>query len=235
MNSAEPVRISYYSDVLCVWAYAAQIRLDELKKEFGDKVELHYHFIPVFGSAEHKLEQGWKEKGGMVGFNAHVRSVCEGFPHLELNPEVWLSHTPKSSAACHLFLKAVQLLEKNAEISSQADDAFDGRSLFEETLWQTRLAFFRDNRQIAERGVLLFIAESLSLPLDNIQLLMDNGAAMAEMCLDAELCKQHAVEGSPFYILNEGRQKLYGNVGYKIIAANVHEVLSKPEAQASWC
>ncbi|MCK5640109.1 MAG: DsbA family protein [Gammaproteobacteria bacterium] len=235
MNSADPIRISYFSDVLCVWAYAAQIRLDELKKEFGDKVELHYHFIPVFGSAEHKLEQLWEKKGGMVAFNTHVRSVCESFPHLEINPEVWLSHMPKTSATSHLFLKAVQLLEKQGEISSQSQDAFDGRSLFEETMWQTRLAFFRDNRQIDEREVLMDIAESLGLQLDNIQALMDNGAAMAEMCLDAERCKQHAVEGSPFYILNEGRQKLYGNVGYKIIAANVQEILSRPEDQASWC
>ena len=235
MNTSEPVRISYFSDVLCVWAYAAQIRLDELKKEFGDKMELHYHFIPVFGDVEHKLEQVWKKKGGVAAFNTHVRSVCEGFPHLALHPQVWLSHTPKSSATGHLFLKAVQILEKDGEISAQPEIDFDGRSLFEETIWQTRLAFFRDNRQIAEREVLLSIAESLGLPLDSIQSLMDNGDAMAQMCLDAELCKQHAVEGSPFYILNEGRQKLYGNVGYKIIAANVQEIISRPEAQASWC
>ncbi len=31
--SDRPIRIDYFSDVLCVWAYAAQIRLDELKAD----------------------------------------------------------------------------------------------------------------------------------------------------------------------------------------------------------
>ncbi len=33
----------------------------------------------------------------------------------------------------------------------------------------------------------------------------------------------------------QGRQKLYGNLGYRIIEANVQEILSRPEHQASWC
>jgi predicted DsbA family dithiol-disulfide isomerase len=36
----EPIRISYFSDVLCVWAYIAQIRLDELKTTFQDKIAI---------------------------------------------------------------------------------------------------------------------------------------------------------------------------------------------------
>ena len=41
---------------------------------------------------------------------------------------------------------------------------------------------------------------------------------------------------SPTFILNEGRQKLYGNVGYRVIEANLQELLKSPDAsQASWC
>ena len=32
--------VSYFSDVLCVWAYAAQIKLDELRRQFGDQVRV---------------------------------------------------------------------------------------------------------------------------------------------------------------------------------------------------
>jgi hypothetical protein len=35
--------------------------------------------------------------------------------------------------------------------------------------------------------------------------------------------------------MNEGRQKLYGNVGYRILDANVRELWERPQAQASWC
>ena len=44
------------------------------------------------------------------------------------------------------------------------------------------------------------------------------------------------IEGSPSFVLNEGRQKLYGNVGFRIIEANIQELLRAPGGdQASWC
>ena len=43
------------------------------------------------------------------------------------------------------------------------------------------------------------------------------------------------IDGSPTYILNEGRQKLYGNVGYRVIEANIQELLADPGERASWC
>ncbi len=35
----KPVNLIYVTDVLCVWAYIAQIRLDEFKQKYGDKVQ----------------------------------------------------------------------------------------------------------------------------------------------------------------------------------------------------
>jgi hypothetical protein len=44
------------------------------------------------------------------------------------------------------------------------------------------------------------------------------------------------IQGSPSFVLNDGRQILYGNVGFKIIEANIREILRQPTAdQASWC
>ena len=64
---------------------------------------------------------------------------------------------------------------------------------------------------------------------------MDEGRAFAALFADAELQKQHLIQGSPTFLLNEGRQKLYGNVGYRIIRANLEELLEGPEDLASWC
>ena len=49
--------------------------------------------------------------------------------------------------------------------------------------------------------------------------------------------KGHGVQGSPTFVFNEGRQMLYGNVGYRIIEANLRELLSRPSAEGmpSWC
>ena len=40
---------------------------------------------------------------------------------------------------------------------------------------------------------------------------------------------------SPSLVMNEGRQHLNGNVGYRVIEANVHELLRKPVDEMSWC
>ena len=58
---------------------------------------------------------------------------------------------------------------------------------------------------------------------------------LVSACRDAELRAEHHIEGSPTYLLNHGRQKLYGNLGYKVIEANVEEVLRRPRDAASWC
>ena len=44
------------------------------------------------------------------------------------------------------------------------------------------------------------------------------------------------IQGSPSFVLNEGRQKLFGNVGFRILDANIQELLRAPQTeQASWC
>lgn len=235
MPNIQPPHIAYFSDVLCVWAYTAQIRLDELKRRFGEQIRLSYHFIPVFGCTEQRVAEGWRDQGGYGAFGEHVRSVCSQFPHVPVNDRVWQGDVPASSSSSHLFLKAVQLLEQRGLVSPAPQARFDGRSCFEELTWRLRLAFFRDARNVSDLDCLLELAEQLSLPLAEIRSLIDRGEAMAALCRDIELRDEFKVEGSPSYVLNEGRQKLYGNVGYKVIAANVEELLDRPEGQASWC
>jgi predicted DsbA family dithiol-disulfide isomerase len=229
------VQIDHFSDVLCVWAYAAQIRIDELKRNFTDQIQLNYHFMPVFGVVEQRIGQGWQERGGYAGFGKHVHHVCEQFPHVHVCDEIWCGDVPKSSASAHLFLKAVQLLELSGEISCQPQSHCDGRTLFEEMAWQLRLTFFRDNKNIARLDVQLALAEQMGLPTEPLVELLHDGSAMAALCRDMELVDEYKVSGSPSYVLNEGRQKLYGNVGYKVIAANVQEIITQPDHQASWC
>ena len=112
---ADSVRISHFSDVLCVWAYVSQIRMDELKAQRGDKVEIGYHFINLFGCTAERIGEGWRDRGGYAGFGDHVLNVCTGFPHVEVDPDVWKACAPASSGMSHLFLKAIQLMEERGE------------------------------------------------------------------------------------------------------------------------
>jgi predicted DsbA family dithiol-disulfide isomerase len=126
-------------------------------------------------------------------------------------------------------------LEEKNLISTESIPEYNNRSLFEEITWQIRLSFFKEARDISQRSVLMGIVEQFEIPPAAIEEQLSNGKAMATLCRDIELKDTHKLEGSPTYLLNDGRQKLYGNVGYRIIEANVLELLEKPEDQASWC
>lgn len=227
--------ILYFSDVLCVWAYAAQIKLDELRRQFGDRIRVEHHFLPLFGDVDTRVKRGWGDKGGAMGYARHVQEVAARFDHIDIHPEIWIRNVPSTSASCHLFLKAIQLLETSGEISAAPQARFDGRSLFEETVWRCRLGFFHDMQDIADRANQDAIAAELGLPLADIRRQIDRGAAYAALCADFEAKEKHLVEGSPTYLLHEGRQKLYGNVGYRFIEASIQELLADPGERASWC
>ena len=229
------IKVGYFSDILCVWAYISQIRLDHLKSKFAGKVEIKYHFISLFGDAEKRLQKRVSGEMAWSSFNQHVREVAAGFDHCEINPEIWLSCRPLTSANSHLFLKAIQLLEKRQELPPLPADDENGNNRFEDMIWRVRCAFFCEALDIGRFDVLYSIGEQAGLPLTALESVINDGAAMAALHADAELGSNFKLEGSPTFLLNDGRQKLYGNVGYKIIEANINELLSFPGDRASWC
>ena len=58
--TSQPIIVSHFSDVLCIWAYIAQARVEQLKSTFQDKIDIQYHFITIFGDVERKLATNWK-------------------------------------------------------------------------------------------------------------------------------------------------------------------------------
>jgi len=229
------IRISYVSDVLCIWAYIAEARLDQLRKEFGSSIDLEYRFIPIFGATRHRIAEGWKKRGGYAGFGAHVLEVAKGFPHVTVNERVWSQVAPTTSSAAHEMLCAARLLVDEGVVDSARHQELGGRTVFEEAAWQVRTAFFEQARDVSNRGVLLDVLGQAGLPRSAIEAKLSSGEAMAELCRDIELRDEYKIEGSPTYYLNQGRQKLYGNVGYRVVSANLRELLERPGHQASWC
>jgi predicted DsbA family dithiol-disulfide isomerase len=230
----KPVNLIYVTDVLCVWAYIAQIRLDELKQKYGDKVLVEQRFMSVFGDTVNRIGKGWQDRGGYEAFSDHVIEVSKDFPHIDINPEVWRSCRPQTSMTSHLFIKSVQLLAGRNEISTGVNP-HTGQSIVEELIWRVRCAFFEDALSIDKLSVLMGLAEDMNLPVSKLEAAINDGSAMAALAADMELKEEKKLEGSPSFILNEGRQKLFGNVGYRIIEANVAELLENQGNQASWC
>lgn len=82
------VEITYFSDVLCVWAYVAQARIEAVKEKFGTSVRIEHRFCSVFGDTAAKVASTWKDRGGYEGFGTLCSMWRNG------SPTSWC--TPKS-------------------------------------------------------------------------------------------------------------------------------------------
>jgi predicted DsbA family dithiol-disulfide isomerase len=221
------VPITYFSDVLCIWAYVAQPRIDLIKKTYGDQVHFEHKFCSVFGDTARKVETVWKDKDGYRGFNGHLHHVASAFPELTVHPDLWLSVRPASSNGPHLFLKAIELVEA-------AGDCAPGTA--EAAAWLMRRAFFEHGRNISSWDVQGAIGQEAGVEAAAVEALIHDGRAFAALASDYLDAATAGVHGSPSFLLNEGRQKLYGNVGYRIMDANIQELLRQPmQGEASWC
>ena len=101
-----PLVVDYYSDVLCVWAWVAQQRIDELEEQWGEKIELRHHYLNLFGDIAARIEDKWHQRGGYGGFAKHVIESAAPYIEVSLNPDIWTKTRPATSANAHLVIKA---------------------------------------------------------------------------------------------------------------------------------
>lgn len=219
--------VTYFSDVLCIWAYVSQVRLDQLAAEYGDRITIEEKFSSVFPDARTKTSANWKDKGGYEALNKTYQKIAGKYPHISVHEDVWTKTQPRTSSSVHLFLKAIQLLDTDVAFIDLTST---------KAISQFRSAFFAEARDIADWKVQGEIAEELGLDVDHIKAKIHSSEAAASLDADLKLADKLGVKGSPTFVMNEGRQVLFGNVGYKLIEANVEELFrEKDEDIASWC
>jgi len=218
---SSPLVVDYYSDVLCVWAWIAQRRIDELNKCLGNKIDIRYHYLDVFGDAINKIPNQWHDRGGYEGFSAHVVESAFVYEDAHINADIWSNTRPTSSANPHLVLKAIELNYSNQHSIELA--------------LKFRQAFFVDAQDISNIEVLFTLIEESGLDSMHVNKAIVDGSAMAALMGNYQQAKTLGLKGSPSYIIDNGRQTLYGNVGYRVLLANIEELLKKPISEASWC
>ena len=225
MTTQPPLTIACYSDILCVWAYGLQPRVDALHQEFGKAIRMDHHFIAIFGNTDDKVVGGWEKQGGPAAYGAHVRGVAERLGGVEVHPEIWVRNRPATSLTPHLVLEAIRLLRDRGELDGVCGDDFGGRCLVEEAAWQLRLAFFRDLRDVGRMDVVESVVAEVGVPLASVRDAIASGRALAALCKDIEARSDQRIQGSPTFILDGGRQKLYGTLSTAVLSANVRALL----------
>jgi len=217
----KPIIIDYYTDVLCVWAWIAQRRIDELNLKLENKIEFQYYYVDIFGDVPTKMTTQWKQKGGYSGFSEHVQKSASIFEDAPINSKIWKEVKPVTSANAHLVLKAVEI-------------SYDKSKSIEFAL-KIRSAFFIDALDVGNLDVLCDLVKINGLDHNAINTSTHDGSAIAALMHDYQRSKQHSIKGSPSYVIDGGRQTLYGNVGYRVLLANIEELLKNPADEASWC
>ncbi len=217
----EQIKIDYYSDILCVWAWVAQRRIEELIKHFEDKIDIHHQYIDIFGDTATRIQTQWIDKGLYDGFGNHVKESAAPYESAVINPDVWHKTRPTTSANAHMVLKAV-------ELTHNIQAAIDFASSLRE-------AFFVEAKDISNLDIIFNLAEEKGIEIEPINHSLKNGTALAALMSDYQNARKYEIKGSPCFILNNGRQILFGNVGYRVLQSNIEELLNNPASEASWC
>lgn len=222
-----PIRITHFSDVLCIWAYISQVRVAELQANFADDVAFDYRYFGVFGDVGAKMATQWAAKGGLPGYAAHVQETAAKFDHVHIDGELWNRDTPASSMPAHLVLCAARIVHgREGSPDNEAVLALDN---------EIRRSFFEDATDVSHTGALLKICDEQGADTAAIETALQSGAAHAALSTDMKQAQEFGVRASPTLTFNEGRQTLTGNVGYRVMEANVRELIRNPLDQHSWC
>jgi predicted DsbA family dithiol-disulfide isomerase len=229
-----PLHVEYFSDLLCVWAYVGQARLDQVVLDFGSRVTISHHYVSIYGDAQTRIDTF--APGGTAEsrerFAEHVHEITGRFEQTRPDPRIFREVSPKSSNQAHLVLCALRAAIQTGAIEDERG------ALVGAMTRGLRLAFFERARDIGRLSVIFEELEAADIPRAPVESALEDGRAMAQLSYDLKQVDLQKIAGSPTYVLDGGREKLFGNVGYRIIQANLEELLERVAngtRGASWC
>lgn len=201
-----------------------------LIENFGDKISIEVHYCSVFPDTHSKIDAMWSKRGGFEGYAQHVCDVAGQFDDLPVHSDVWGKVRPRSSASPHLLLKAVELIELS-DIQSEHPKFAERLSV--KTAHALRHAFFTEARDISNWAEQRLVCDKVGIDFDAVLAKIETGEAIARLTSDYELALKLGVQGSPTYLMNEGRQRLYGNLSFGVLSANIAELISNEQDEAA--
>jgi len=81
------ITIDYYTDILCVWVWMTQPRLNELNEKWEDQILVRHRYLDIFNDADRKIRDAWRGGEGFTNFSAPVRRSAEADePHSHFGP-----------------------------------------------------------------------------------------------------------------------------------------------------
>jgi len=218
--------VDHWSDPLCVWAFVAEGRVDDVLARYGDRLAVRWRVVPVFGSVPARFAHGaWKD-AGPAGRAEATAKLAARFGVSGVTGQVWIDDPPASTWSPSAAVAAVRLAEGAGELPGGATGRY---------LRALRHRFFAENLNVARRSAQAETAEALALPWAPIAAALDDGRALAALWEDHEERVRLGIQGSPTWVFDGGRAMLYGNVSEGVLRATVAELVAGVEPGASRC
>lgn len=105
----------YWTDPLCIWAYVGEAKLQHVLRNWGDRLEVRYRMIPIFGSLPRRFSTGVWSGTGREGRAEATRRIAREQSGVDLSGAIWLDPELSSSWPACEAIKAVTLLEDAGE------------------------------------------------------------------------------------------------------------------------
>lgn len=210
-----PLKIEYWTDPMCIWAYVAESRYDAVIERWADRIEVQHRLVPIFGSLAWRFHRGPWANGGVADRIIKTRQVAKANGFDSVSGECW-SHAPTSSWAAACAVTAVFAMEGQGDAPPRSGAKY-----------QTALRkhFFEDNKDISRRRVQLDLADRLKLSTSSMAALLDNGEALALVWEAHHERESRQIQGSPTWELDSGRCRMYGNFHVRALHATIESLL----------
>ena len=159
------INVIVYSDYLCPWCYIAAVRLQRIKGEYGERVDITWKSFPLVHEGMPRL------LGPDVRDHMRRSWLRAGEEERSISYNLWpdSSPLPTSSLPAQDAAKCAQL---------------QGKEAFERFHMLVLRAFFGQNRDISDRDVLISLAVEAHLDKERFTSDFDGGSQRDEVLAD---------------------------------------------------
>ena len=114
----------------------------------------------------------------------------------------------------------------NSRLAQELAKWADTKPGFEKIHEALYKAYFVDLRNLADKRVLLDVAQSVGLPVDEAESVLDNRTFKHEVDADWQKARQYGITGVPTFVVNGS--KVVGAQPYEILAQHLKAAGAKP-------
>jgi len=114
----------------------------------------------------------------------------------------------------------------NSRLAQELSKWADTKPGFEKIHEALYKAYFVDSRNLADKRVLLDVAQSVGLPVEEAESILDNRTFKHEVDADWQKARQYGVTGVPTFAVNGS--KVVGAQPYEILAQHLTAAGAKP-------